>query len=123
MDPTDLALCKLLLEDSRRPYRELADRLGLSVAAVHGRIQALREGGIIRAFTARIGHPALGSTNLLVWGPSAPAAREGLVDRLGADEHVYWVALAGAGVLYVGAYLRSIAELDGCVSFIVQEAG
>ena len=66
MDRTDITLCKLLLANSRIPIRELADKLGLSVAAVHGRIQGLRDAGIIKAFTARIGLGTLGVTIALV---------------------------------------------------------
>ncbi len=122
MDPTDLALCKLLLENSRIPIRELADKLGLSVAAVHGRIQGLRDEGIIKAFTARIGLAPLGVTTVLIWGISRAASSERLVERLRRDGHVYWVAFGGAGLVYVGTYLRSAAELDGVVSFVAKEA-
>lgn len=122
MDPTDLALCKLLLENSRIPIRELADKLGLSVAAVHARIQGLRDEGIIKAFTARIGLAPLGVTTVLVWGISRAVSSERLVEQLRRDGHVYWVAFGGAGLVYVGTYLRSAAELDGIVSFVAKEA-
>ncbi len=122
MDRTDLALCKMLLENSRAPIREIGDRLGLSVAAVHGRIQALRDAGIIKAFTARIGLIALRTSIALVWGTSRGRSNEEILSRLKKDERVYWVAFAGAGFLYVGTYLRSPAELDAIVSFITKEA-
>jgi len=122
MDSTDLALCKMLLENSRVPIREIGDRLGLSVATVHGRIQALRDAGIIKAFTARINLVALGATTALVWGTSHRASNEDILARLSRDEHVYWVAFAGAGFIYVGTYLRSTAELDAVVSYVTKEA-
>jgi DNA-binding Lrp family transcriptional regulator len=46
MDKTDIALSMLLLNNSRLPHRELAEKLGLSVNAVHKRIQALKDAGI-----------------------------------------------------------------------------
>jgi DNA-binding Lrp family transcriptional regulator len=46
---------------------DLASKLGLSVNAVHERIQAMRESGIIRNFTVRISLSRKHSTsNLLV---------------------------------------------------------
>lgn len=123
MDQTDLTLCKLLLVNSRTPIRELGDKLGLSVAAVHGRIQALRDLGIIRAFTARIGLIPLRATTVLVWGTSHLASGESVRDRLRRDPHIYWVAFGGAGFVYVGAYLRSPAELDAVISYVTKEAG
>ena len=82
MDKTDLALCLLLLQNSRTPVRELAGRLGLSVAAVHARVQALRDAGIIRAFTARIGLARLQATIAFVWGTSRAASSEDILERL-----------------------------------------
>lgn len=122
MDKTDLALCLLLLQNSRTPVRELAGRLGLSVAAVHARVQALRDAGIIRAFTARIGLARLQATIAFVWGTSRAASSEDILERLNRDNHVYWIAFAGAGFLYAGCYLRTPTELDACASFIVKEA-
>lgn len=122
MDPTDLQLCLRLLENSRTPVRELGDRLGLSVAAVHGRIQVLRDQGIIKAFTARIGLFKLQSTTILVWGSSRAVSNEEIRTRLKPDGRVYWVAFGGAGIVYIGAYLRNLTELDGYVSFVTKEA-
>ncbi len=122
MDPTDLALCKLLLVNSRVPIRELADKLNLSVAAVHGRIQGLQDAGIIKAFTARIDLMKLGATVAVVWGASSAPSNEQVVARLRQDDHVYWIAFGGAGMVYVGTYLRWMTELDATVSFIAKEA-
>ena len=122
MDRTDLALCKLFLENSRIPIREIGDRLNLSAAAVHGRIQALRDAGIIKAFTAKIGLFPLRSSITLVWGTSRARSNEEVRSRLETDDHVYWVAFGGAGSVYVGTYLRSPAELDAVASFIAKEA-
>jgi DNA-binding Lrp family transcriptional regulator len=52
MDETDIAINLMLLTNSRTPYRVLAGRLKLSVNAIHKRIQAMIEAGIIRGFTA-----------------------------------------------------------------------
>lgn len=122
MDPTDLALCKLFLENSRVSIREVGDKLGLSVAAVHGRIQALRDAGIIKEFTARISLVALGASLALIWGTSNAASNDQVLARLKRNNHVYWVTFAGAGVVYVGTYLRNTSELDGVASFVAKEA-
>lgn len=122
MDQTDLRLCLLLLQNSRTPVRELGEKLGLSIAAVHGRIQALKDAGIIKAFTARIGLASLQATTVLVWGTSRTATNEDIRERLRRDDRIYWVTFAGAGAVYVGAYLRRPTELDACVSFIAKQA-
>jgi DNA-binding Lrp family transcriptional regulator len=54
VDKTDIILSQLLLGKSRLSYRELAEKLDLSVTAIHNRIQTLIDMGFIRKFTTRI---------------------------------------------------------------------
>ena len=121
MDRTDISLCLFLLANSRTPYHELAAKLGLSINAVHKRIGAMVNQGIIRAFTA---HPSLlsvGAVSVWVYGRSEAAHPGDAHARLKADDRTYWVANSGGGYLYVGGYLRNISELDGFVSFVRRE--
>ena len=121
MDRTDVSLCLFLLANSRTPYHELAAKLGLSINAVHKRIGALVNQGIIRAFTT---HPSLlsvGAVSVWVYGRSEAAHPGDAHLRLKADTRTYWVANSGGGYLYVGGYLRSISELDEFVAFARKE--
>lgn len=120
MDPTDLLLIKMLLRDSRIPYRELAESLELSVNAVHKRIQALMASGVISRFTCKVSLAALDALVVLVYGTSRGRMDE-VSERLGKDEHIYWVSQASGGAIYVGAYLRNISELDGLVTKVRNE--
>ena len=54
LDQTDLELIRLLAEDARRPYNELAEAVNLSPPAVSDRIDRLQEQGVIRQFTIDI---------------------------------------------------------------------
>jgi len=54
LDQTDLELIRLLAEDARRPYSELAEAVDLSPPAVSDRIDRLQDQGIIRGFTVDI---------------------------------------------------------------------
>ena len=122
MDRTDLALCMTLLANSRTPYQELADSLGLSVNAVHRRIMALVEEGVIKAFTARVGMLALRAVNVWIFGRSDAVPLEEVHLRLQKSDMVYWVAYSGGGFVYVGAYLQDISRLDELVTFVEAEA-
>ena len=44
----------MLLEDARRPYREIAEEIGLSESTVRKRVVHLQEGGVIEKFTIKI---------------------------------------------------------------------
>jgi DNA-binding Lrp family transcriptional regulator len=112
----------LLLTNSRASYRELADKLGLSVTAVHNRIQALIDQGVIRKFTAGLSILAQNAIHILIIGSSKTTAIPSLKAKLEKQGSIYWLAVAGGNVLYVGAYLRHIAELDGLVRFVRENA-
>jgi DNA-binding Lrp family transcriptional regulator len=70
MDKTDIALSMLLLGDSRLSHRELSEKLGLSINAVHNRIQELKAAGIIPKFTAKISLFALDAVIATIFGVS-----------------------------------------------------
>ncbi|WP_283135448.1 Lrp/AsnC family transcriptional regulator [Rhizohabitans arisaemae] len=65
IDDIDHRVLELLREDGRRTFSEMAERVGLSVAAVKRRVDRLRELGVITGFTARIDYAKLG------WGIEA----------------------------------------------------
>lgn len=54
LDETDLEIIRLLIADSRRPLRDIADHVDLSPPAISDRVQRLEEQGIIRRFTVDI---------------------------------------------------------------------
>ncbi|WP_312909117.1 winged helix-turn-helix transcriptional regulator [Natronosalvus caseinilyticus] len=53
-DETDLEILRLLAEDGRRPFNEVASAVDLSAPAVSDRVSKLEEQGIIRQFTIDI---------------------------------------------------------------------
>jgi DNA-binding Lrp family transcriptional regulator len=109
------------MSNSRTPYHELASRLGLSINAVHKRIRAMTDLGIIRAFRARPSLISLDASPVWVFGRSE-AAHPGEVHlRLSKNDSTYWVANSGGGYIYVGGYLRNLSELDGFVTFVKRE--
>ena len=64
LDEMDARLIDLLREDASRPEKTLAARLGISIATVHRRREALVDRGVIRRYTievdpSRAGRPAL----------------------------------------------------------------
>lgn len=54
LDEKDKKIIEMLLENSRRPYHEIADEVGLSESTVRKRVIKLQEGGIIEKFTIKI---------------------------------------------------------------------
>ena len=58
----DRKILALLVEDGRRTYDDISERVSLSAPAVKRRVDRLRRDGALRGFTAVVDHAALGST-------------------------------------------------------------
>ncbi len=102
MDKTDMILIQLLLQNSRRPYRELADTLNLSVNAAHKRIHELIESGILRTFTAKINLSAFEkAVSVWVWGRSEAKSLDEIITKLGKDS-------SGSNDQTLNALLRNV---------------
>ena len=122
MDKTDIVLCQLLLGNSRLSYSELADKLNLSVTAIHKRIQDLIESRVIRKFTAKISLFQLDALHIVVFGRSKLNSVQNLPEKLESNGLIYWLSVGGGNYLYIGAYLQNIGELDALISFLKETA-
>jgi DNA-binding Lrp family transcriptional regulator len=93
LDETDLEILRLLVEDARRPFREIGESVDLSPPAVSDRVSRLQEQGIIRRFTVDVDRSQLREgTPVLVRLSVAPNAVSGVRDAvadLDAVEHHY----------------------------------
>ena len=58
IDDTDLEILRLLLEDARRPYNDIADRVDVSAPTVSDRIDRLQDLGVIEGFTVEVDRTA-----------------------------------------------------------------
>jgi len=59
LDSIDAEIVRLLVEDARRPYSDIAEHVDLSAPAVRDRIDRLRESGVIRRFTVDLDRSTL----------------------------------------------------------------
>lgn len=68
VDEVDLRILKMLQEDGRRPFTEIAENLGLSESAVRKRVQALQRKGVIKKFTVEVDPAKLGINTVAIVG-------------------------------------------------------
>ena len=123
LDETDLEILRLLLSDARRPYREIADHVGLSPPAVSDRIDRLAEQGIIRRFTVDVDRRKLRDRlPVLITLEAEPDAVDRVFEELSAldgVEHTFQqfdgtvVAHATAPGRDVNGWLREALDVDG----------
>jgi DNA-binding Lrp family transcriptional regulator len=119
MDEFDLHLYHLLLRDPRMPLRELAERLGISLQAVHKRMQALRDAGILVGTGAAIPGIYVNATNVFVFGRMEGDRRlSDVVAGLGKNDSVGYVMLCSGNVIYVSGTLRRTVDMGEFQEFV-----
>lgn len=93
LDDTDRKILRLLSDDARRPYSDIAETVGLSAPAVSDRVDRLQEIGLIRNFTLDIDRTLLDEgIPVLVTVETAAGAALDVRNRLArsdAIEHVF----------------------------------
>jgi len=84
VEDTDRAIVAALAEDGRLSYTDLAERVGLSVSAVHQRVRRLEQRGVIKGYVARVDYDAIGLplTAFVAIRPIDPSQPDDAPDRL-----------------------------------------
>lgn len=118
-----MSLIMLLAANSRLSYAELAEKLSLSVNAVHKRIQLLIETGVISKFTAKVSLQSQDAIVVFISGTSQLSSFQGLPTTLKTHSSIYWLVQGGGKFLCIGAYLKNLNELVGLLQFVKKEAG
>ena len=126
MEETDRQIVAVLSADGRVSYTDLAERVGLSVSAVHQRVRRLEQRGVILGYRARLDHEAVGLplTAFVSIHPNDPAAPDDAPERLAhlsAIEACYSVAGVESYILKVR--VASPAALEGLLQDIRAAAG
>lgn len=65
LDETDRRILRTLQDDGRVTNQELANRCGLSPAACYDRVKRMREGGVIRGYTALLDPDKIGRSLMI----------------------------------------------------------
>ena len=97
LEPIDQAIARELSTDGRCSFTDLAERVGLSVSAVHQRVRRLEQRGVIRGYTAQlnaevIGLPLTAFISITPFDASAPDDVPLRLEQIGAIEACHSVA-------------------------------
>jgi Lrp/AsnC family leucine-responsive transcriptional regulator len=126
LEDVDARIAAELAADGRCSYTDLAERVGLSVSAVHQRVRRLEERGTIRGYTARLDAEQLGLplTAFISLTPMDPAAPDDYPQRLAglsAIESCY--SVAGVESYIIKVRVASPGELETLLSQVRSVAG
>jgi len=97
LEDIDREIVRALASDGRRSFTDLAERVGLSVSAVHQRVRRLEQRGVIRGYRAdvepeEVGLPLTAFVSIKPTDPSAPDDAPERLAHLGAIEACHSVA-------------------------------
>jgi len=96
LDDTDLEILRLLVENARRPYSEIADKVDVSPPTVSDRIDRLESLGVIRRFTLDVDRAQLDDgIAVLIELETEAGASDDVAEQLSEHnvvEHVYATA-------------------------------
>jgi DNA-binding Lrp family transcriptional regulator len=112
IDDLDHRILRLLREDGRRTFSEMATTVGLSVAAVKRRVDRLKELGVITGFTAKIDYAKLG------WGIEAFTEL-----RYAGTTPVSEIVRTATGVPEVQAVFTIAGDPDALIHLRVRDLG
>jgi Lrp/AsnC family leucine-responsive transcriptional regulator len=84
LEPLDQSIVQELAADGRRSFTDLAERVGLSVSAVHQRVRRLEQRGVILGYTTRLDGEQIGLplTALISLTPNDPGAPDDYPQRI-----------------------------------------
>ncbi|MBA2610248.1 MAG: Lrp/AsnC family transcriptional regulator [Actinobacteria bacterium] len=114
-DEIDRQIVSLLVEDARRSFNDIGDRVGLSAPAVKRRVDRLEDDGVIRGYSAIIDRAIDGATmetlvELYCGGRTAPGDIRSIVEQF--DQVVEAFTVSGEADAVLMLRTRDIAELE-----------
>jgi len=127
LDRTDVEILRALQQNARLSFRDLAQRVGVSVPTISARVATLEQLGVLRGYTAVVDPERLGQVSLQLTVKCQPAKADAVGDALAAMDEVRWAARArGSRVLaeavvprqeQVDVFLEKVEEIDGVMEY------
>jgi DNA-binding Lrp family transcriptional regulator len=108
LDGTDVRILKVLQENGRLSFRQIAERVGVSVPTVSSKIANMENTGVIRGYTALLDPEKLGEICVIITIKAKPSELRPLGERLKQSEHVRQVYLtSNSRVLLLCSFTES----------------
>lgn len=94
LDEKDLKILKILMENSRASYNEIARAVGLSDVAVIKRVKRMEKEGVIRKYTVKIDPEKLGYKAVSITGIDVePEHMFDVIEMLKSKDYVKYLAI------------------------------
>jgi len=118
LDETDRKILKMLEEDGRKPFTEIAEKLRLSESTIRKRVQALQRRGVIKKFTVKVDPSKLGIKTIAIVGVDVdPTKLLEVAQKLCEFKEIKWVATStGDHMIMTEIWTRNGRELTRLIS-------
>lgn len=120
LDKTDIKILKLLANDSRISYAEIAREVHLSRMAVRERVMKMVEEGVVERFTVQLDSKKVGlNTPVFLQVEAAPSKLDDVANELAKHPKIESVcAMTGKNELYSNAFVKDVESLQ---QFVFEE--
>ena len=112
LDKVDVAILRMLQEDCRLSFRDIAKKTGVSVPTVSARTERLERIGVVRGYHADMDVDKLGEETLLVIVKCGPQATEGVAQALAAMRQVRKLFVLRGARVFVEAVMGDTRSID-----------
>ncbi len=113
LDRTDVEILRALQQDGRLSYRDLAQRVGVSVPTISARVATLVQLGVLSGYHASVDPERLGQTSLHLDVKCQPAKADLVGAALAAMPEVRWATRTRGSRILAEAVLASEGLVDG----------
>ena len=118
LDRVDVEILRALQGDARLSYRDLSQRVGVSVPTISARIATLEELGILGGYQAVVNPDRLGQTSILFVVKCHPAKADTVGSSLSSMPEVRSASRTRGSRIVVEAVLNDESLLDGLLEKI-----
>jgi len=118
LDEMDKKILKMLEEDGRRPFTEIAEKLKVSESTVRKRVLALQRKGVIKKFTIKIDPSKTGVKTIAFVGVDVdPTRLLDVAQKLCDFKEIKWVATStGDHMIMTEIWTKDGRELTKLIS-------
>ncbi|MBS7251160.1 MAG: Lrp/AsnC family transcriptional regulator [Candidatus Freyarchaeota archaeon] len=123
LDPINKKIMEMLIKDSRRPYREIADELGVTESTVRKRVKKLVEDKVIERFTVAL-NPEKSGKSIIAYVVAYPQnQREREVEELVKElpEVVEAYAMSGKCGVNMKVVVKDLTSLNAFLEKLQSE--
>ncbi|OPY31753.1 MAG: HTH-type transcriptional regulator LrpA [Methanomassiliicoccales archaeon PtaU1.Bin124] len=112
LDNTDVNILKVLLENGRLSFRQIAERIKVSVPTVSSKVGNLENMGVIKGYTANIDTEKLGGISVIITLKTKPADLRRVSERFLNSERVRQMYAMSNGKLQLVCTFSSQAMIN-----------